>query len=69
MVAIPDMWDKKFSATLSPVNMCFILPFTMAIVSPLLTLDPSFFFKLILIFLSINLNVCLTNYNPPIIPD
>ena len=33
-VAIPEIWDKKFSATLSPINIFFIFPSIVAIKSP-----------------------------------
>ena len=67
-VAIPDIWDKKFRATLSPVNIFLIFPSIVAITLPFLIADPSFFLISNFIFLSINLNVCLANSNPPIIP-
>ena len=44
LVAIPDMWDKKFKATLSAINIFFALPFIIAIKEPFFTFEPSFFF-------------------------
>ena len=67
-VAIPEICEIKFKATLSPVNIFLILPSIVATILPFLILDPSLFFILNFIFLSINLNVCFANSNPPIIP-
>ena len=67
-VAIPEIWDRKFNATLSPINIFFILPSMIAIKSPFLIVAPSFFFNLNLIFLSINLNVSFANSKPHTIP-
>ena len=44
LVAIPEIWDRKFSATLSPIKIFLIFPSTTAIKSPFLILEPSFFF-------------------------
>ena len=48
--------------------MFFILPSIVAIICPFLIEEPSFFFGTNFMFLSISLNVCLANSNPPIIP-
>ena len=67
LVAIPEIWLIKFKATLSPIKMFWAFPSIVATKSFFLTEDPSFFFRLNFIFLSINLNVCFANSNPPII--
>ena len=64
MVAIPEIWLIKFSATLSPIRIFPDLPSIVAINSFFLTNDPSFFLIIKLIFLSINLKVCFANSNP-----
>ena len=46
-----------------------ILPLIVATTSFFFIFDPSFFLVLNIIFLSINLKVCLANSNPPIIPS
>ena len=66
--AMPEIWERKFRATLSPINILLISPSITAITDPLLIFDPSFFFTWNLMFLSNKLNVCLANSNPPIIP-
>jgi len=43
MVAIPEIWDKKFKATLSAINIELALPFITAIKEFFFTKDPSFF--------------------------
>ena len=43
LVAIPEMWDRKFNATLSPIKIFFKLPSITAIKSPFLIIEPSFF--------------------------
>ena len=43
LVAIPEIWERKFRATLSPINIFLILPSIIAIIDPLLIFDPSFF--------------------------
>ena len=65
LVAIPETWDRKFKATLSPINIFLIFPSITAIRSLCLILEPSFFLILKDIFLSINLKVCLAKSNPP----
>ena len=42
-VAIPEIWDKKFKATLSEIKIFLAFPSIVAIKEPFLTLDPSFF--------------------------
>ena len=44
LVAIPEICERKFRATLSPIKILLILPSITAIIEPLLTLDPSFFY-------------------------
>ena len=63
-VAIPEIWDKKFKATLSATNIELALPFMIAITEFFLTDDPSFFFNINLIFLSTWLKVCFANNKP-----
>ena len=40
LVAIPEIWDKKFNATLSAINIELALPFIMAINEFFLTVEP-----------------------------
>ena len=49
-VAIPEICDKKFKATLSTLRMFSALPSIVAIISFFLTIETSFFFILILFF-------------------
>ena len=66
-VAIPEIWDKKFKATLSAIKIFLALPSIVAINEPFLTTDPSFFLTINLILLSIKLKVFFVNNKPPII--
>ena len=63
-VAIPEICDKKFRATLSAIKIFFALPFIKATKEPFLILEPSFFLTINFILLSIKEKVCLTNNNP-----
>ena len=42
LVAIPEIWERKFNATLSAINIFLALPSIVAIKEPFLTYDPSF---------------------------
>ena len=66
-VAIPEIWDKKFKATLSAINMFWTLPWIIATSDFFFTKDPSFFFTINFIFLSIRENALFANNKPPII--
>jgi len=66
-VAIPEIWDKKFKATLSAINMFFALPLIVAIKDFFFTIEPSFFFILNLILSSTKLKASFANFNPPTI--
>ena len=44
-VAIPEICDRKFKATLSAINMLFALPLIIATIDFFLTNDPSFLLK------------------------
>ena len=61
------IWDKKFKATLSAINIEFALPLTVAIIEFLLTKEPSFFLETNLILLSTLEKVCFANNKPAII--
>ena len=43
LVAIPEIWDKKFKATLSAIKIFFVFPLIEATKEPFFTLEPSFF--------------------------
>ena len=58
LVAIPEIWDKKFKATLSAIRIFFALPLIKATKFPLVTLEPSFFLIMNFILSSINAKVC-----------
>ena len=64
LVAIPEIWLIKFNATLSAIKIFSALPSIVTITAFLLTIEPSFFFIINLILLSINLNVCFAKSNP-----
>ena len=66
--AIPEIWETKFKATLSPISIFLRLPSIIATILPFRIYEPSFFFIINFIFLSINLNVSFANAKPPIIP-
>ena len=66
-VAIPEICDKKFKATLSAINIFFALPSIIAISEPFLICEPSFFLVINLILLSTKSKACLANSRPPII--
>ena len=68
LVAIPEIWLKKLSATLSPIRIFCTLPSIVAMTSFFLTTDPSFFLALNLICLSIKIKVYFAKSNPAIIP-
>ena len=61
---MPEIWDKKFNATLSAINIELALPIITAITEFFWTEDPSFFFNINLIFLSTCLNDCFANNKP-----
>ena len=66
-VAIPEIWDKKFNATLSAINIEFALPLIVAMIEFLPTKEPSFFLETNLILLSTFEKVCFANNKPAII--
>ena len=66
-VAIPEICDKKFNATLSAIKIFLAFPSIVAIREPFLIFDPSFFFILNLILLSTKLKACFANNKPPTI--
>ena len=43
LVAIPEMWDKKFKATLSAIKIFFAFPLIKATKEPFFTLEISIF--------------------------
>src|SRR6056300_1023653 len=65
-VAIPEICDKKFNATLSAIKIFLAFPSIVAIREPFLIFDPSFFI-LNLILLSTKLKACFANNKPPTI--
>ena len=64
-MAIPEIWDKKFKATLSAINIFLALPSIVAIREPFSTWEPSFFLIINLILSSINAKACFANSKPP----
>ena len=58
LVAIPEICDKKFKATLSAIRIFFALPLIKATKFPFLILEPSFFLIMNFILPSINAKVC-----------
>ena len=66
LVAIPEMWDKKFKATLSAIKIFFALPLIEATIEPFFIFEPSFFLIINLILLSIWEKECFANSNPAI---
>ena len=65
IVAIPEICERKFKATLSPFKIFAAFPSTIAIKLFFLIVDPSFFLILKDIFLSINPKVSLAKSKPP----